>query len=566
MPSHPDLFPAIRSALESRGWQGSATAQGIEFALNERVAGGTVRISLRFDPAQPWIIPIATLTVIDGSPTDFTWHRIGDIFCYLDPQSVEWDPESSAFVSHVVWAADRAVSELHRLQKGERVAQEDSEFIVHWGGAPSYLDIRDAHWPPQTGARIERLELGRPEAPSAAPLVVYRLSGDGGLGRYAAFGEVRSVQLVPAVYVDLDRYPFRQPQGWPPRNLAQLNAWFQAHRPIGGKSMWRQIASAMFADGSKVSNVFVIINTKAGRYGALLDVGQDGINGFRPGTALAETLHGNNSLTQRVSVLRSTFERLDDDFVLKRNAPDQKAALAGKRIHLIGAGAVGSSLADLLVQTGAGAGGGALHIFDFDVLRPENLGRHLLGVPYLGTNKAEGIAFFLRRNRLSSCVHGHPIPGTDPRLHREADLVIDATAAPYVGAALSNAARAERKWSLLSAFVEGEGWVAGTYLYQGRAGEACRTCLEPWIGGRSSHVRHDHAPKSRDDGCGSTYTPYRAAAATTAAALASELACDWAAGKPVSRYRAFRLPNAPSHVKDSCLSSPASRPSCICSQ
>jgi len=566
MPSRPDLFPAIRSALESRGWVGSASSQGIEFTLDERVVGGTVQIRLRFDPGRPWIIPIATLTVVAGDPADFALHRIGETFCYLDPMSVEWDPESSGFVSHVVWAADRAVSELHRLQKGERIAQEDSEFIVHWSGVPSYLDIGEAHWPPESGARIERLELGRPEATSSGPVVVYRLSSDSGLGRYAAFGEVRSVQIVPSVYVDIERYPFRQPKGWPPKNLAQLNTWLQAHRPTGGRNLWRQIASAMFTSGSKASNVYVIINTKAGRYGALLDVGPDGTKGFRPGSALAETLHGNNPLTQRVAVLRSTFERLDDDFVLKRNAPDQKAVLAGKRIHLVGAGAVGSGLADLLVQAGAGSNGGALHIFDFDVLRPENLGRHLLGVPYLGINKAEGIALFLRRNRLCSCVLSHPVQGADPHFHQNADLVIDATSAPYVGAALSNAARAERKWSLLSAFVEGEGWVAGTYLYQGRPGEACRTCLEPWIGGRASHVRHDHAPKTRDDGCGSTYTPYRAAAATMAAALASELACDWATGKPTSRYRAVRLPNAPAHVKDSCLSSPTSRSSCVCSQ
>jgi tRNA A37 threonylcarbamoyladenosine dehydratase len=66
--------------------------------------------------------------------------------------------------------------------------------------------------------------------------------------------------------------------------------------------------------------------------------------------------------------------------------------LAGKRILLIGCGTIGSFLAQQLTQCGCGRAGGRLDLVDDDVLRPANLGRHLLGVPYLNRNKAEGCA------------------------------------------------------------------------------------------------------------------------------------------------------------------------------
>ncbi|WP_428311380.1 ThiF family adenylyltransferase [Hydrocarboniphaga sp.] len=271
-------------------------------------------------------------------------------------------------------------------------------------------------------------------------------------------------------------------------------------------------------------------------------------------------------MAKRIRVVRVTFDRIDDDFVLTRNAPDRTAPLADKRIHLIGAGAVGSTLADRLVQAGAGKGRGQFHIFDPDRLNPENLGRHLLGVTYLGLNKAEGVAHYLKRNRLAMNVKGHALSGAQADMHRDADLVIDATSAPNIGAMLGNTARTLRRWSLMYVFVEGEGWVAGSYLYRGRAGEACRNCLEPWIGGTGSHVRKTYEPKPRDNGCGGSYTPYRAAAADIAAALASELACDWATDSVVNRYRSVRLPNAPKHVRDGYYSSPQSKVDCICGE
>lgn len=559
------LFLEIAAALMSRGWLARGDSDGVAFTLDEAVVDGVMQIRLLFDPKQMWRLPQATLKNMSGTPKELLLHRYFDKFCYLDPTSVEWNPDSDDFVGHVVWLADRVVQELHRLQRGEVVTHEDAEFKIHWAGLLVYLDINDALWPPSKNAQIERLSLDRSEFSVAKPLVVYRLNNDDCRSRFIAFNNIDVCEVVPLVVANLREYPFPMHYNWPPSTLADLNLWLTRCKPSNGKMLWKDMADAMHSRRGSASNVLVLLDTRAGRYGALLVVDENIVNRFRRGSCLAEHLRGANILTRSIKVRRYSFERLDADFVLGRNAPEKRPVLADKQVHLVGAGAVGGQLADFLVQAGCGQGTGCLHIFDPDVYRPENSGRHLLGMPALGLGKAEALVAHLKRQRLAVNVFAHTVWAGDARLHRNADLVIDATSMPYLGAALSNAARAERRWALLSAFVEGEGWVAGAYLYRGVPGEACRDCLEPWIGGKGSHIREQYQHQPHDNGCGSSYTPYRAAAASIAAALASELACDWALNKATQRYRTIRLPSAPRHVAPGRMSSPTSRKNCICS-
>lgn len=534
----------------------------MEFTRNEPVKNGEFELALRFQRERPHWPPIALVKIVKGAPEDFPWHRLGEeVLCHLATSVVEWDPESPQFVQNVLFVSQRAIQEFHRLQKGEALTEADFEFATHWQGLVQYLDIPKATWPPVKGARLERLEFTCEETGSHHDVV--RIAG-APRERYQAFFQQSTVQLVPAVYIDLVKHPGPLRQHWPPVNLSDLNTFLHQHQPRDGKRFWRDLADALDQEGAHMAKAFVVMDTRAGRYGALLQGGKGELPGFRR-QSLPELLRQHNQLTRLISVTRVQFLALDEEFVLTRNQPGATVPLAGKSIHLIGLGAIGSILADRLAQAGAGSKGGALHLFDYDVLRPENIGRHLLGVPYLGMNKADGVALHLRRNRLNPGVVVHPEIWLDPTVHRGADLVIDATAVPLIGAALCNEARAHRDYAVASVFVEGEGWVAGVFLYRGVAGEACRSCLEPWPGGEGANVQMAHAPPARDNGCGATYMAFRAPAADIAASLASELICEWADGKPGKTYRTFRLPSAPSHVHASRNETPVSKAGCQCS-
>lgn len=556
------LLQSIAAALEPGGWRHRVSHQGIEFVKVEPVKGGEFELVLRFDRKRLHWPPVSLVKIVKGQPDDFPWHRLGEnILCHFDSATAEWDPESPLFAHHVVFVAQHFVQEFHRLQKGEALTEADLEFAVHWQGHCSYLDIPQAEWLPVQGSRLERLEFKAAE--TGREVWIYRLA-ETDSGRYDAFQGRKPTALIPVVYVELQKSPRTIEGDWPPDNLAALNRFLHQHSPTAGKALWRDFADAMTQSSCARASALIVMRTEVGFFGALVDAGKGGLKGFRR-NVLPQMLSQNNQLTRCIKVSRYTFYRVDEDSILGRNQPGDRIPLVGLNIHLIGLGAVGSILADRLVQAGAGSSGSSLHLFDFDVLRPENLGRHLLGVPYLGMGKAEGVSLFLRRNRLVSNVIPHQVIWRDAEIHLGADLVIDATAVPSVGAALSNDARKSRTYAVLWAFVEGKGWVAGAFLYRGRAGEACRTCAEPWLGGAGSNVESANAPVGRSNGCGGVYMPFRAAAADIAAALASELACDWANGLSGKTYRTMRLAGAPSYVHRSRNETRRSKAGCVCS-
>ncbi len=95
------------------------------------------------------------------------------------------------------------------------------------------------------------------------------------------------------------------------------------------------------------------------------------------------------------------------------------AALA-RKVVLIGAGALGSALAELLVRTGLEE----VTVVDGDELQAGNLVRHTLGLQEVGGNKAFGVAW--RLNRVSPHARIEPILGSFP-LSGAKDLALLAT-------------------------------------------------------------------------------------------------------------------------------------------
>jgi len=70
--------------------------------------------------------------------------------------------------------------------------------------------------------------------------------------------------------------------------------------------------------------------------------------------------------------------------------------LSGKKITLVGCGTIGSHLAKMLAQSGAGYGdGGRLTLIDQQIFNAGNIGRHLLGLPDIGRSKAIAVADML---------------------------------------------------------------------------------------------------------------------------------------------------------------------------
>jgi Prokaryotic E2 family B/ThiF family len=172
-----------------------------------------------------------------------------------------------------------------------------------------------------------------------------------------------------------------------------------------------------------------------------------------------------NSLSD-IGIERMVGIQFDLRSVIERNLLG-KPSLVGKKISLIGVGTVGGNLARLLVQSGAGCEED-FAIYDTDVLRPGNLGRHVLGFVDLNRPKATAMADFLR--------NFHPDVRIKPfqrdALHEwdaleRADLIIDATGDYNVATALNHMWMMSKKdgneLAVLHAWVFGNGVAAQTF-------------------------------------------------------------------------------------------------------
>lgn len=114
-------------------------------------------------------------------------------------------------------------------------------------------------------------------------------------------------------------------------------------------------------------------------------------NGFRS-WAQVPFEHIKRAMAQQ-RVERMVVSRVDASWIHGRGHSPDQADLSARKVAIVGCGAVGSEIAALLAKAGIGE----LTLVDGDDLQSANVGRHLLGIDYLGQNKAKGLATELQR-------------------------------------------------------------------------------------------------------------------------------------------------------------------------
>ena len=229
-------------------------------------------------------------------------------------------------------------------------------------------------------------------------------------------------------------------------------------------------------------------------------------------------------------VTRLAAIRIDEHYIAQRSIPSLKT-LAGLKIALVGCGTIGGYLADMLVKAGAGTGGGKLTLIDFDLLMPQNVGRHRLGLQYSFIHKALGVKVMLESDAPGVSVRALEVDVRDAHLG-DIDLLIDATGEEALGHWL--AANYIPSTPMLSVWVEGPGTAVRALLKTPGEG-ACYRCLStysragkfPTVKGGVPHVMAGHS-------CEGLYVPFPATVSIQAAALGAEMALAWANGQTIS--------------------------------
>lgn len=198
-------------------------------------------------------------------------------------------------------------------------------------------------------------------------------------------------------------------------------------------------------------------------------------------------------------------------------------ALADRTVAIVGIGAIGSRLAELLARSGISR----LTLQDGQILRPGNCIRHLADLGYIGVRKAKAVRDILVSSKLLREDQAKHIDEnlTDPmeahRLLEENDLVVDATASGAVTAMLSFVAAAIRR-PLLSICLQRDGEIARCDRWPLEPGESYAAEV-PLLAEEGTILR--------EGGCGEPVSPTSPSAILDAAALACRMATDLLTGR-----------------------------------
>lgn len=248
-------------------------------------------------------------------------------------------------------------------------------------------------------------------------------------------------------------------------------------------------------------------------------------------------------------IQRLVFEDVSALHVYGRSLAElDQETLAGKKIAIIGCGAIGGYLGPALVRLGAGIEGGMLLLQDIDALEADNLGRHRLGYESLFANKAVALKASLGREAPFAKINATTKSGL-ASFPNGFDLIINATGDQAVAEGL-NAHHAQSKMDtpLLHLWVFGNGdCVQGLWVDSPK--HACYRCLRH--NDEAQYRAHrfpltDEPPVRAFVGC-HAFTPYAIAAPMSAAALGCDFVSDWMRGDVSPRFRTRYSENAHLH-------------------
>jgi molybdopterin/thiamine biosynthesis adenylyltransferase len=473
--------------------------------------------------------------------------------CYFEPGGVVLDRYNPG--GTILQCLDQAETVVRDAIRGRLSRDFAEEFSAYWGEHWAMVDLADGF----VGSTTERrLALRSPK-----PDTIAICQKDSWLCRLHGKNTKAPPACEGAEFVKIAG-PLSPIPGlpWPPKTLSQLNNWLGSiDASVVGKLEQAFVGSEGFAHWLGV----VATNGTCLARAVIPE-------SYRKPEFLESRRHRLPDLlgfiADKVAIERYNGYRADSAYIFGRNMGGQ-GNLSGKHILLVGCGTIGGFLAQLLAQSGAGVDGGKLVLVDQDTLRTANLGRHLLGVPYLDVNKAEGCRDYLLQQlpMLRVEAEAGDVLTMSTNFGRF-DLIIDATGEEALSIALNDRIVRMRPQAppVLFVWLLGNG-AAAQSLLTGEAEWACFKCLKPELAGpgRFRTLRDDvEVVVERNLSCSDPlYVPFPVTRSVSAAALACQHALDWANGSMTHRFCSRTLDARRAHtVKDANPASVKECPAC----
>lgn len=421
--------------------------------------------------------------------------------CYIASSAAVVDIYSP--INQTLAALERAAEVLDQIMAGERVDDLQEEFYAFLPDGALYTDIAN----PETG-RISMLRLDGGSGLVCTDNIARTQAKFSGLTR--EFSEFTGITK---------KITTRQPprpliDEWPPQTVGEMLQWQSKLDDACRRKIQASIVKAYRAQAALMA---LVIESPTSQYAiAVLDLQKC----KRP----KKTNQSIPIFEARVMLMQVI--RMDDRYLVQRNIPNRKT-LAGLNINLVGCGTIGGYLADMLVKAGAGSGGGALRLIDFDTLQPGNIGRHRLGENHLAANKAEALVAELKIGMTSANVRAVPYDVRTVNL-AGADLIIDATGEQALGHWIAGLVqKSSAAVPLIHVWIDGPG-IAVRALTKTHASEGCFRCLCDYErDGEFLSVAGGVSPVFAGEGCEGPYVPFPASVSVQAAALGLDTVLAW---------------------------------------
>ncbi|MEH0668243.1 ThiF family adenylyltransferase [Vibrio owensii] len=321
---------------------------------------------------------------------------------------------------------------------------------------------------------------------------------------------------------------------WPIDTLGELFEWLEKVDSRASHSLFDKLKNE-----AKEQSTFMILlcadTIHVGLKLTLAPMGKAALGVSGPKKKKTNLKFAFSALAKRhcfTSFQRFLIHNAIQDYVIERNSQEINT-LKNKRVCVIGCGTIGGYLAYGLTQMGAGTGRGELALYDDDIVKTGNLGRHILGVQYLGEQKSDSLAHFLSKQTLIDTVSVH---GAFKKLDIDKgwDVIFDATGEQGFSLQLAtwyraNIYRHNRSSTLLvHSWISGFGHQVKSLLDDGLG--ACYACQFDYSG----HNRKDRYPSFSSKNtpnpsiafkrtCGESHLPFGSEVSMTAASLALRL-------------------------------------------
>lgn len=504
----------------------------------ELLSGLQVKIHIRF-PERELGFPV--LKLIDWQNNQSLRDRIetahiqsDGTLCHSDTSKTWWDASDAAGSLNLV---------LHRtldlLEKNERGGESlVDDFQAYWQATEKlFFHPRDYQ-----GHTFYQLLTHQPEK-KISPCNSSWIVRGGHIPKWLSNG----ITLPTTFFsVDLSGEPnIPSRLNWPPENCADLFKFLSCGSTNFAGILCKQLCYRFNKLQKKKRNELFDSKKEAISIGLLIRWNKEDSSAIGVKTTLSQqavqSLTANRYLglasilkTSTAKVNRYSIEKAHPNYLYSKKNIKSTHGLEGKSILLIGCGAIGGYLAQHLVGLGAGLSRGAIKVCDLDVLKLDNISRHVLGMNSLGMNKAKAIADdILKRHpyiNIDAITKSYNSISTESL--KRYDLIINATGSMEVGVAVhQKLKKINDRPPILHSWIHGQGLAVVTFF---SSKSPCFRCL--WhIQNQELKFRFEISKFPEDDeivdvGCHNSFMPYSQHAAISAASLTTRTIKKWIDG------------------------------------